>query len=172
MIPPAIGTIFPSLRLTGKTAVVAISDLKKILPSIEIVIGGKKSALDGELIMSRDDVGQILRIALSKVTIDESWYLLQVPGLQRDIQQNAFKSVVEHYYIHGYLEGLLPERPIVDEEFYLRNNPDVAAAVKAGRVKTGFDHFVQNGYAEGRLALPHKHGKGTSRASKPSSGRR
>jgi hypothetical protein len=129
------------------------TDLKKLLPSLEM-ISPRKFPLEGQVQMSRQDVARILSVALASVNIDEPWYLTQVPDLRRDIQRGKFRSVADHYYIHGYLEGRLPEKPTVNEKFYLEENEDVAAGVKAGKFKTGFEHFVKNGYVEGRSPVP------------------
>ena len=100
--------------------------------------------------ISLNDLRKIFVVLLSNIHVDERWYLEQVPGLREDIAKGNFRSPAEHYYLHGYLEGRLPERPVVDERVYLKENKDVAEAIKTGKFKSGFDHFVTNCYREGR----------------------
>ena len=152
-IPPSLKKIAPSLKIKdGETATLSLTDLKAVLPSIEIDIQGSQAPSGTTIKISVEDLRKIFRIALSNVTVDEAWYLGQVSGLRQDIQNGKFKSPAEHYVMHGYLEGRLPERPIVDEKFYLEQYPDIAAAVKSGTLKSGFDHFVKDGYVEGRMS--------------------
>jgi hypothetical protein len=155
-IPPSPKRLFPSFNLgEGGTATVSISDIKKMFPSFEIDPGKKSSSsASGTLELSIDDLRKILDVVLAGVRVDEAWYLSQVPELRRDLQSGKFKSALDHYLLHGYLEGRLPERPIVHEKFYLQENPDIAAAVKSGKIKSAFDHFLRNGYAEGRRPVP------------------
>jgi hypothetical protein len=159
-IPPSIKKILPSFRIDKDIAAVNVADLKKLFPSLEMISGRRNVPLDGEVRMSREEVGRLLSVALASVNVDEAWYLTQVPDLRRDIQRGKFRSVAHHYYMHGYLEGRLPEKPTVNEKFYLEENEDVAAGVKAGKFKTGFEHFVKNGYFEGRSPVPVSESKG------------
>lgn len=152
-IPPSLKKIVPSLKIQdGKSATLSLTDLKAILPSLEIDVQGSRLPSGVFIKIDIEDLRKIFRVALSNVEVDEAWYLGQVPGLRQDIQNGKFKSPAEHYLMHGYLEGRLPERPLVDETFYLEQYPDIEAAVKSGTVKSGFDHFVKDGYLEGRIS--------------------
>ena len=151
-IPPSLKKIVPSLKINdGKSATLSLADIKALLPSLEIDIQGARVPSGATITIDVEDLRKIFRVALSGVTVDEAWYLGQVPGLRQDIQNGKFESPGEHYLMHGYLEGRLPERPIVDETFYLEQYPDIAAAVNDGALNSGFEHFVKDGYAEGRL---------------------
>jgi hypothetical protein len=151
--PPSIRKIAPSLEINdGKTARLSLADLKAILPSVEIDVRGSVVPSNATIKFSMQDLRNVLRVALSSVTVDADWYMDHVSGLRQDVERGRFGSPTEHYLMHGYLEGRLPERPVVDEKFYLQLYPDVAADIKAGRVKSAFEHYVQDGYAEGRLA--------------------
>lgn len=150
-IPPSLKTLVPSLVRSGDSVTFSLADLKALLPSIEIDTLTSGRAFTGTVKMAVGDFRKILRAALFGVEVEEGWYLGQVVGLRQDIQKGKFASAAEHYALHGYLEGRLPERPVVDEKFYLQQYPDVAAAIKSGSVKSGFDHFVRDGYPEGRL---------------------
>jgi hypothetical protein len=148
-IPRSLKTLLPSLHFeNNEMAIVNISDLNTLLPSVKIK--------DGSISLSISDLRKILEIALAGVKVDEKWYIGQVPELRREMPRGKFQTVSDHYYAHGYLESRLPERPAVDEHYYLRTYPDVADAVKAGQVKSAFDHYIQNGYREGRLPMPPK----------------
>jgi hypothetical protein len=155
-IPPCIKILLPSLKIieSDTRAVVNVLDIKNLLPSMEIILDGDREPIEAQFEMSIEDLRQVLKLGLSGIYVDESWYVTQVSGLRQDIQKGKFTSVAEHYYIHGYIEGKLPERPVVDEGYYLISYPDVAAAIKAGRHKSAFDHFVSDGYAEGRMPTP------------------
>lgn len=152
-IPPSLKKIVPSLKIQdGKSATLSLTDLKAILPSLEIDVQGSRLPSGVFIKIDIEDLRKIFRVALSNVEVDEAWYLGQVPGLRQDIQNGKFELPAEHYLMHGYLEGRLPERPLVDETFYLEQYPDIEAAVKSGTVKSGFDHFVKDGYLEGRIS--------------------
>ena len=152
-IPLSLKKMVPSLKIKdGKSAILSLTDLKAMLPSLEIDVKGSQVPSSATLKIDIEDLRKMFRVALSSVTVDEAWYLGQVPGLRQDIQNGKFESPAEHYLTHGYLEGRLPERPVVDEKFYLQQYPDIADAVKSGAVKSGFDHFVKDGYAEGRMS--------------------
>lgn len=56
---------------------------------------------------------------------------------------------LQHFWVHGALEGRLPD--LFDENFYLQANPDVAAAVAAQSVSSGWEHFRYHGAREGRI---------------------
>ena len=166
-VPPSLKIIVPSLKIIdGDTVTVNIAELKKLLPSLEIDNPDGKTALSGTLKLSIGDFRKLLRVSLSGVPVDEAWYLSHVSGLRQDIQKGKFESATEHYIMHGYVEGRLPERPVVDEKFYLQQYTDVAMAVKSGTLASAFDHFVKDGYAEGRLAVPPAEGSSPRAKSK------
>lgn len=152
-IPFSLKKIAPSLKIKDETtAALSLTDLKAIFPSVEIDVHDALVPTNATIKLSIEDLRKIFRVVLSGIAVDERWYVGQVSGLRQDVENGKFASVAEHYIIHGYLEGRLPEKPLVDEKYYLAQNPDVAAAIKAGKVKNAFDHYVQAGYAEGRLA--------------------
>ena len=156
-IPTALKKLVPSFQvLANGTVTISFADLKALFPSL--VIPGTNPGVEANLKMSLADLRKILPVLLTNVHVDESWYFAQVPGLRSDIAQGKFKSAAEHYYQHGYLEGRLPEKPIVDEKLYLKENEDVAEAVKTGKFKSGYEHFVADGYREGRRPVDNTHG--------------
>jgi len=151
--PPSIRKIAPSLKIRDANKVTLnLADLTAVLSSLEISVQGSVVPPSATIKMSIEDLRKIFRVVLSNVSVDEAWYVEQVFGLRGDIEKGSFGSATEHYRMHGYLEGRLPERPVVDENFYLQQYPDVAAAIRAGRVTSALDHYVRDGYAEGRWA--------------------
>ena len=111
-IPPSLKKLLPSFKIKdGQTVTLSLTDLKTMLPSIEIDLQGSQVPLSATLKLSLEDLRKIFRMVLANVAVDEAWYLSQVSGLRQDIQNGKFESPAEHYLMHGYLEGRLPERP-------------------------------------------------------------
>ena len=154
-LPPNVKSTLPSLQVEDdRIATLAISDIKRHLPSFRIS-SGREEVVDGATItLSIEDLRKLLRIALAGVDVDEKWYLAQVPELGKAIEAGAFRSPAEHYRVHGYLEGRLPKKPTVDEEYYRQTYPDVAQAIETGKLETAYEHYIRCGYAEGRSPIP------------------
>jgi hypothetical protein len=95
--------------------------------------------------------GDLLRIALDRVEIDERYYLRSYPDVGEALENGLFSSAQHHYTEFGYFEGRLPFRIEVDEEFYFRANPDIRESVRGGLIPSAQVHFERFGYKEGRL---------------------
>ena len=153
-LPPNVKSILPSLKVEDdRIATLAIADVKRQLPSLQIS-SGREGVADGAITLSIEDLRKLLRIALAGVEVDEKWYLTQVAALGKAIEDGAFGSPSEHYRVHGYLEGRLPKKPTVDEEYYLQTYPDVAQAIRSGKLKSAYEHYIGCGNAEGRNPTP------------------
>jgi hypothetical protein len=77
-------------------------------------------------------------------------YLTLYPDVATEIENDRFRSGMEHYLRRGQYENRQPRLQVFDEGFYLQNNPDVRAAVEAGTYKDGLEHFVAVGQYENR----------------------
>ena len=71
-IPPSINSILPSLTITergtGTRAVLSLADLKKLVPSLEIVPVGDEAPLNGKLELSMDDLRKIFALPCQEST--------------------------------------------------------------------------------------------------------
>ncbi len=97
---------------------------------------------------------ELLRNVLSKVPVDEPWYLTTYPDVAEAVKNGHIKSAREHYIVAGFYEDRQPRQIIVDEAWYLKEYPDVAEAIKSGAFNGAAEHFDRDGYKEGRLAAP------------------
>lgn len=154
-LPPNVKSILPSLRVEDeRIATLAIADIKRQLPSLRIANDRQDVTDVVTITLSIEDLRKLLRVALAGVEVDEKWYLTQVPGLSKAIEESAFGSPAEHFRVHGYLEGRLPKKPTVDEEHYCLAYPDVAQAIQSGRLRSAYEHYIRSGNAEGRSPTP------------------
>src|SRR5262249_48646484 len=113
-LPTPIKRIVPSLQISSDQKVtINIADLKAQIRSLAITVDGVP--FEGSLEISLADLRKVLSAALAGIHVDEDWYISKVTGLGDDIAKGNFKSASEHYQLHGYLEGLLPEKPLFDE---------------------------------------------------------
>jgi hypothetical protein len=154
-LPPAVKSILPSLQVKrDRTATLDIADIKRQFPSLRIS-KNRREVTDGSTItLSVEDLRKLLRIALAGVAVDERWYLTHVPELGKAIGNGHFESPAEHYFVHGYLEGRLPQEPVVDEEYYRKTYPDIEQAIRSGKLKSAYEHYIKSGYTEGRSPMP------------------
>jgi hypothetical protein len=102
-----------------------------------------------ELLESR--LQELLQTMLTRVRVDEPWYLATNPDVADAVKKGALKSAHDHYIRSGYFENRMPCAIRVDESWYVSTYPDVMAAIKSGRFKNGQQHFERNGFKEGRL---------------------
>ena len=111
------------------------------------------STVRGELrvSLSYDDFIKIMRMMISGIEVDETWYLQEHEDIAQAIARGEVASAKQHFVDDGYFEGRLPFAMPVDERWYLEHNPDVADSVRRGVVGNGQQHFTEDGYREGRL---------------------
>ena len=102
--------------------------------------------------MDYADFQRLLKVFLSRVEVDEAWYLASYPDVAEAVSNGDVANSQEHYQQSGYLEGRFPLKPVVDGQYYLRKNPDLVAAIEAGEVDDLEKHFIGAGYSEGRMA--------------------
>jgi hypothetical protein len=125
----------------------------KYLPPFDLIRRSVEIAtVRGELrvSLSYDDFIQIIRLMISGLQVDESWYLKEYEDIARAIRDGKIASAKQHFIDDGYFEGRRPFHMEVDERWYLEQNPDVADSVRKGVVASGEQHFVEDGYREGR----------------------
>lgn len=95
----------------------------------------------------------LLRELLSRVEVDEAWYLKTNQDVADAVKSGAVASARMHYVTAGYFENRLPRPVKVDEAWYLAEYPDVANAIRVGTMPSAIAHFMGPGFLEGRL--PH-----------------
>lgn len=96
-------------------------------------------------------VTQLLEPLLSKIRIDEHWYLEANPDVGQAIVNGLVSDARMHYCRFGYFEHRMPYHILVDEAWYLAEYPDVRDAVESKHFTSGQAHFEQLGYREGRI---------------------
>ena len=101
--------------------------------------------------LSYDDFIKILRMMISGIEVDETWYLKEHEDIAHAVASGAVASAKQHFLDDGYFEGRLPFPMPVDERWYLEHYADVAESVRKGVVSSGQQHFSEDGYREGRL---------------------
>ena len=111
------------------------------------------STVRGELrvSLSYDDFIKLIRLMISGIEVDESWYRRQYEDIGHAVRDGHLNSAKQHFIDDGYFEGRLPFPIEVDSTWYLRTNPDVADSVRQGVVRSAQTHFEEDGYREGRL---------------------
>jgi hypothetical protein len=114
------------------------------------------STVRGELrvSVSYDGFIELLRLMISGIEVDETWYLKEYEDIARAVSSGQVVSAKRHFIDDGYFEGRMPFAMSVNERWYLEQNPDVAESVRKGVVGSGQQHFQDDGYREGRL--PHE----------------
>lgn len=88
---------------------------------------------------------------LSKVHVDETWYLSAHPDVGKALADGVVPDCKTHFIRFGYYEHRMPYRIEVDEKWYLKVYPDIEKAVERRAFTSGQAHFDQFGYREGRL---------------------
>jgi hypothetical protein len=53
----------------------------------------------------------MLRRFIEPVPVDEAWYRQTYPGVAQAVDRGVFRSVVQHFLVHGYFEGRRPYAP-------------------------------------------------------------
>ncbi len=126
----------------------------KYLPPFELIRRSVDiSNVRGELRVnvSYDDFVKLLKLMISGIDVDESWYLTAYEDIALAIREGSIASAKQHFVGDGYFEGRLPFPIQVDERWYLEQNPDVAEGVRRGTIASAQAHFDGDGYREGRL---------------------
>jgi hypothetical protein len=103
------------------------------------------------VLLSPEDLQQVVRLLLRAVHVDEDWYLRQHPDVKEAVAKGVFRSAKHHFIESGYFEGRRPARVIVDEEWYGRAYPDVSESIEFGELASCQEHFDRYGESEGRL---------------------
>jgi hypothetical protein len=88
---------------------------------------------------------------LSRIYVDEQWYLNTYPDIRDAVSNGAASSAAEHFRRFGYYEHRKPYQINVDEAWYLEAYPDVKSAIDAGHFTSAQNHFDVLGYKEGRI---------------------
>ena len=91
---------------------------------------------------------------ISRIELDEQWYLQKYPDVRQAIAKKAVKDAKDHFVRFGYFEHRLPYRIEVKEEWYLEQYPDIKKAIDRRDFKSGQEHFETNGFREGRMPHP------------------
>jgi hypothetical protein len=127
-LPPSVKALIPSLRLDEVSNITTLST---------------------------EDFKKLIAFALEHIHVDEDWYIARYSDVRDASQSRGSKNyAVEHYRTHGFLEGRLPQDPVVDEVWYRETYPDVDEAIRIGRETSAKSHFVDQGYHEGRKPVP------------------
>jgi len=109
----------------------------------------------GRYVEVKEDVlRDVLRLLLSRVLVDEEWYLRTNGDVHAAIRSGDLQTAQEHYVAFGYFEDRLPRQVRVDEKWYLEKYQDVADAIELGKFQSAEHHFNVAGFKEGRL--PHE----------------
>lgn len=98
-----------------------------------------------------DDLEKIIRTFLLSINVDEIWYRISYPDIDKAIRAGTIESAREHFIRDGYFEGRLPFAMTVDENWYLSTYEDIRSAVADGIFLSAEEHFVSHGYEEGRV---------------------
>jgi hypothetical protein len=91
---------------------------------------------------------------LSRIYVDESWYLDRFPDVQDALSKGIVKSAKDHYVRFGYYENRMPYQILVNENWYMEQYPDVGAAVRQEDFVSAQHHFEAIGFSEGRFPFP------------------
>ena len=123
------------------------------IPPFELIRGRLTlSNIRGKLTATSDyeEMTEIVKLLLSGVQIDETWYLQQNPDIAEAIEAGQVKSARHHFIHNGYFEGRRPFPIVVDEAWYLTEYPEIADAIGRGLIESAQRHFDDHGYSEGR----------------------
>jgi len=91
---------------------------------------------------------------ISKVHVDDLWYLRTYPDVKGAVLAHDVNSAREHFLASGYFESRLPGNLPFDPDWYYRNYKDIAANFSRDDVEGLRKHYVENGYFEGRAGTP------------------
>ena len=113
------------------------------------------STVRGELrvSLSYDDFIKILRMMISGIEVDETWYLKEHEDIAHAVASGAVASAKQHFLDDGYFEGRLPFPMPVDERWYLEQYPDVAESVRRGVVNSGSSTLPRMAIARGACPM-------------------
>jgi hypothetical protein len=98
---------------------------------------------------------ECLRPLISRIVLDEDWYLERYPDVGQAIMKNIVKNAKDHYERFGYFEHRLPYLIQVQEVWYCEQYADVKDAIANRAFASGQSHFEMNGFREGRMPHPH-----------------
>lgn len=96
-------------------------------------------------------VDTAIRQIVSKIPVQETWYLAKYPDIAGAVAKGSFLSATHHYRSYGFFEDRMPSCITVDETYYLTTYPDVAAQIAASSIASAQVHFETYGFKEGRL---------------------
>lgn len=114
------------------------------------LIQGIDGDQDHKIAVSFRALKKILLPLISKILVDEDYYLKTYEDINDAIKSGKIFSAKEHYVNNGYFENRLPRFFQVDEDWYLSHYQDVGDAINEGKWGSGQAHFTAAGYAEGR----------------------
>jgi hypothetical protein len=118
------------------------------------LIQGTESDQTHKIAVSFEALKKILLPLISKITVDEDYYLERYEDVHDAIKNGQISSAKEHYVNYGYFENRLPRLFQVEEHWYLARYQDVRNAINEGKWESGQDHFNTVGYTEGRYPSP------------------
>jgi hypothetical protein len=118
------------------------------------LIQGIESDQKYQVAVSFEALKKILLPLISKIEVDEDYYLERYEDIRDAIKNGQISSAKEHYVSYGYFENRVPRFFQVDEHWYLSRFKDVREAIDEGKWASGQDHFNTSGYAEGRYPSP------------------
>jgi len=118
------------------------------------LIQGIESDQKHQVAVSFEALKKILLPLISKIEVDENYYLERYEDIHDAIKNGQISSAKEHYVSYGYFENRVPRFFQVDENWYLARYKDVKEAINEGKWASGQDHFNTSGYAEGRYPSP------------------
>jgi hypothetical protein len=104
--------------------------------------------------VDRNHLIDFMKPALSKIYVDEEWYLDANPDVAAGIMDGMVQHAKDHYVSAGYYEHRMPYEIAVDGDWYLAQYEDVRQAVKSGMIETARHHFYAARFKEGRLPAP------------------
>jgi hypothetical protein len=114
------------------------------------LVHGIESDQKNKIAVSFEALKKILLPLISKIIVDEDYYLERYEDIHDAIKNRQISSAKEHYVNYGYFENRLPPLFQVDEHWYLARYQDVRDAINEGKWESGQDHFTTAGFAEGR----------------------
>lgn len=109
---------------------------------------------EDHLLVDRHFFQFCIRSIVSKIQVDEEWYLQRYPDILDAIENGRIASARMHYERHGYFENRMPYPIKVDAVWYLEQYSDVAEGIERGEFSSAQAHFDDVGFAEGRFPFP------------------
>jgi hypothetical protein len=104
--------------------------------------------------IARETFADVLAGALCARYVDDAWYRVQYPDVDKAIIGGSASAAATHFYLVGFLEGRMPRHFAVDETWYRQRYADIAAAMAAGKLQSPAAHYNANGFFEGRIPRP------------------